>query len=240
MNQIYQGVPKKRMRPCPNGNCNGTTVKNGFQNHIQRYRCKVCNQNFQESYSYRAYDKTTNAMIFVLLKEGCGILGIARILKISKNTVLSRILKIADRIQEPNLPIPLSTIEMDEMYTYVGNKSVRTWITYAIERKSREVLGFVVGKRSKIQILPLVNKLLLFYPKKIYTDKLNVYPSLIPSEIHRTIRYMTNRIERKNLTLRTHIKRLSRRTICFSKEIRYLEAHLKIYFWATERAVHLV
>nr|WP_299117406.1 IS1 family transposase [uncultured Winogradskyella sp.] len=68
-------------------------------------------------------------------------------------------------------------------------------------------------------------------PNRIYTDGLNIYPGMIPEVIHKQFQYCTNIIERHNLTLRTHIKRLSRKTICFSKSKIYLEAHLKIYFW---------
>ncbi|XAV88462.1 MAG: IS1 family transposase [Candidatus Symbiodolus clandestinus] len=39
----------------------------------------------------------------------------------------------------------------------------------------------------------------------------------------------TQRIERHNLTLRTHIKRLSRRTICFSKSITIREKIIGAY-----------
>nr|WP_317192641.1 IS1 family transposase [Flavobacterium geliluteum] len=38
-------------------------------------------------------------------------------------------------------------------------------------------------------------------------------------------------MDRKNLTLRTHLKRLNRRTICFSKSLVIFMAVLKIYFW---------
>jgi len=49
-------------------------------------------------------------------------------------------------------------------------------------------------------------------------------------QIHRRFEYCTNRIE-KDLTLRTHIKRLSGKTICFSRKQKHLEAHLRIYCW---------
>ena len=49
---------------------------------------------------------------------------------------------------------------------------------------------------------------------------------------HKTSLYGTNHIERNNLTIRTHIKRLTRRTICFSRNVDMLYATLKIYFWA--------
>jgi IS1 family transposase len=68
-------------------------------------------------------------------------------------------------------------------------------------------------------------------PKRIYTDKLNIYPGLISKSIHSSIQYKTNHIERFNLTLRTHLKRLSRRTICFSKNSKMLENCLRLYFF---------
>ncbi len=121
--------------------------------------------------------------------------------------------------------------EVDEMWSFIGNRKNVTWITYAIERETKTVIDFFVGRKTTENIKPLVNKLLLLKPKRIYTDKLNIYPALIPKTIHRRFQYCTNKIERMNLNLRTHIKRLSRKTICFSRKEKYLEAHLRIYFW---------
>ena len=50
--------------------------------------------------------------------------------------------------------------------------------------------------------------------------------------LHSVKRFGTNHIERKNLTLRTHLKRLNRGTICFSRSLIVLNAVLKIYFWS--------
>jgi IS1 family transposase len=67
--------------------------------------------------------------------------------------------------------------------------------------------------------------------KAIYTDKLNLYQLLINQAIHKTKRRGTNYIERKNLSVRTHLKRLNRKTICYSRSKLVLVAVLKIYFW---------
>ena len=72
--------------------------------------------------------------------------------------------------------------------------------------------------------------------KKIYTDRLRNYSSLIDHSIHCISLYSTNHIERHNLTLRTHLKRLSRKTICFSRSAGILSAILKIYFWGPQKA----
>lgn len=46
-----------------------------------------------------------------------------------------------------------------------------------------------------------------------------------PKDKHLTGKIFTQRIERNNLTLRTRIKRLARKTICFSRSV---EIHEKV------------
>lgn len=219
-------MEKKR---CPN--CNGYAIKNGKQKENQRYKCKVCQKSFQLQYHYKAYEPQVDSLIKTLLKEGCGVRSISRILGISPKTVLTRTLKISKCIKSPYVAKHGCIYEVDELWSFIGQKTNTIWVTYAIERETKRVIDFFVGNKTKATIKPLIDKLLSLCPKRIYTDKLNIYLSLIPKEIHGRFQYCTNCIERKNLTLRTHIKRLSRRTICFSKNKMYLEAHLRIYFW---------
>lgn len=79
--------------------------------------------------------------------------------------------------------------------------------------------------------MKIISRLLMADAKRIVTDKLNIYKVLIPKIIHSTKNRGINHIERQNLNLRTHLKRLNRRTICYSKSIVMLEAVLKIYWW---------
>ncbi|NVK53380.1 MAG: IS1 family transposase [Flavobacteriaceae bacterium] len=214
---------------CPK--CNGKTVKNGFQKGKQRYKCKSCDKRFQSNYTYQAYKQETNTLISSLLKECCGIRSISRVLSISKNTVLSRMLKISKQIKVPYFNKFGCKFEVDEMFVRIKNKEAKNYLTYAIEQTEKVVVGFEVGNRNTETIKKVIDKVLLLNPKRIYTDRLPLYPNLIPKEIHKRFQYCTNKIERMNLNLRTHIKRLSRKTICFSRNKIYLEAHLRIYFW---------
>ncbi len=52
---------------CPD--CNGISVKNGFQKEKQRYKCKACNKRFQLNYTYRAYNENTNRLIKSIIKR---------------------------------------------------------------------------------------------------------------------------------------------------------------------------
>jgi insertion element IS1 protein InsB len=54
---------------------------------------------------------------------------------------------------------------------------------------------------------------------RYYTDSWGAYERNLAPEVHSPGKHNTQQIERKHLTLRTRIKRLVRKTICFSKSI---------------------
>lgn len=200
-------------------------------NGKQRYRCKNCNKTFLTDYSNRACKSETSLRISVLLKEGCGIRSISRILEISPTTVQKRIIEIASQIAKPNVLMNKS-YEVDQICTYIGNKSKRRWIVYALCEEDNKVVDYRIGTRSNRTFRPLIDTLVLGEARRIYTDGLSIYRHLIDPRRHVVKQYGTNHIERMNLTLRTHLRRLHRRSICFSRSIRMLKACLRIYFWA--------
>ena len=211
--------------------CKGYSVKNGKSRcGKQRFHCKICKRYFLEYYTRESYRPKINEKIIRLLKEGFGISNLSRYLNISKTTVLRRIHVIAEKLRRP--PVLFNqTYEIDEQWTYVKSKSQPTWIIYALCRETKQIVDFVVGSRTNEIIGRVVNKLVLSNPIKIYTDKLLNYRTLIPAYIHVTKRGGTNHIERQNLENRKDLKRLGRKTICYSKSIAILSACLKIYFW---------
>lgn len=198
---------------------------------IQRYICKLCKKTRVENYTYQAYKSDINGSIIQFTKEGLGVRRTARILKISATTLLKRIVSIARNINQPIISKG-KTYEVDEMCTYVRHKRNFIWLVYALEKNSRNVVSFNVGKRTNKTLNRVLDTLKLSKAKKIFTDRLKNYSYLIDEKLHSVKRFGTNHIERKNLTLRTHLKRLSRRTICFSKSFVILNAVLKIYFWS--------
>ena len=209
--------------------CGGTCVKNGYQdNGKQRYQCKHCHKKQQADYSYHAYIPELNRIISSYIKEGVGIRGITRILDISTTTLLKRIISISKDITAPHIATD-AVYEVDEIKTFVGRKKAHIWIAYALNRMDKSVACFSVGPRTNETLSKVTDKLI--HAKRIYTDKLRQYNTLISPEIHRITNRGTNHIERHNLTIRTHIKRLTRRTICFSRKTIILYAVLKIYFW---------
>ncbi|HZC03803.1 MAG TPA: IS1 family transposase, partial [Gammaproteobacteria bacterium] len=53
--------------------------------------------------------------------------------------------------------------------------------------------------------------------RRFHTDYWGAYARHLGPEVHHPGKRNTQQIERKHLTLRTRIKRLARKTICFSK-----------------------
>lgn len=213
--------------------CKSKCQKAGKQkNGLQKYFCRGCCKKYQQKeYLYQACFQNMSVMIPRLICNSVGIRGIARVLRIAINTVITHIKKIADRISKPPIPVSRQSFEIDELRTYIENKQNQYWVAYALCSETKQVIDFIVGKRSKKTLRSVVNTAILSGVKAIKTDHLNIYQSLIPAGIHISKAYNINYIERHNLNLRTHLKRLARRTICFSKSSIMLAACLKIYFW---------
>ena len=107
--------------------------------------------------------------------------------------------------------------EADEFWSYVGNKGNQRWTWYALERNTGVILAWHNGRRTDKSCSFLMEKLSIFRIHRYYTDDWQSCRKYIPASKHIVGKADTWRIERKNLNFRTHIKRLSRKTICFSK-----------------------
>ena len=93
---------------------------------------------------------------------------------------------------------------VDEMWSYVGKKREPRWLWHAIDHRSGRVLAYVLGRRKDAGFLTRKALLEPFGITRYYTDYWGAY---------------TQHIERKHLTWRTRIKRLVRKTICYSRSL---------------------
>ncbi|SFN55696.1 insertion element IS1 protein InsB [Izhakiella capsodis] len=107
----------------------------------------------------------------------------------------------------------------------MGSKAVQHWLWYAYNTKTGGVLASTFGLRNDETCRELLALLTPFNTGMITSDDWGSYGREVPKEKHLTGQIFTQRIERNNLTLRTRIKRLARKTICFSRSI---EVHEKV------------
>jgi IS1 family transposase len=123
------------------------------------------------------------------------------------------------------------TYEVDELRTFVKKKGKLIWVVSAYCRESKEIVRLSVGPRTYNTLNRVLISLQLSESKEIYTDQLKHCRFLIEKNIHSTKPRMTNHLEGMHLNLRTHLKRLHRRRIGFSRSVVMLTSILKIYLW---------
>ena len=115
-------------------------------------------------------------------------------------------------------------VEADEMASFVQNKANKQGIWLAMDAKSRQIIGFHVGDRSRKSARKLWAKIPKAYRRHatFSTDQYGVYKGVIPATQHHPIGKLarkTNHIERFNNTLGQRISRLARESLSFSKKL---------------------
>ena len=217
----------------------------------QRFACKSCNKTFQWNYTYNASDPSTRSKIYFLTINGNGTRAIARALKISTNTVTSTLKSFESLIwhvnydyltelaeQDIELEIVSGTeAEMDEMWSFVYEKSQQYWLWWAIDHKTGVPLAFCFGTREYKYLDVLKEMLEGFNITTIYVDG---NPAYQEDKFESTIiigKRNTQKIERKHLSLRTWCSRLVRKGIRFSKShiMHVIVVSLVINYWFFQR-----
>jgi insertion element IS1 protein InsB len=103
------------------------------------------------------------------------------------------------------------------MWSFVGAKTTERGLWQAIDHHTGRVLAYVIGTRKDAVFLKLQALLAPFGITRYYTDKGGAYRRHLPPEQHTVGKLAMQKIERKHLTLRTRLKRLARKTLCFSR-----------------------
>jgi IS1 family transposase len=158
--------------------------------------------------------------------RGIGIRDVSEIENISIGKVLSVSVKSQYTIKPKQSHY--DSLEVDEFWTYAGEKKNRFWLIYAYDRKSGETVAFVWGKRDLKTAKKLKNKLLksgITYGQ-ICTDNWESFVTTFKENNHVIGKMHTVGIEGNNCLLRHRIRRAFRKTCCFSKK---LYNHLKAF-----------
>jgi insertion element IS1 protein InsB len=92
-------------------------------------------------------------------------------------------------------------------------------VGHAIAHLTGVVLAYAVGRRAEAGFVALRQSLKPFGLEHCYTDAAGVYERPLPAPAPTVGKIYTQQSERKRLTWRTRIKRLARRTLCFSKSV---------------------
>jgi IS1 family transposase/transposase-like protein len=215
---------------------NNKIMKSGWsEGGTQRYRCQnleCSTKTFMLKYRYKAYESGIDVQTIDMAINGSGIRDTARVLKVNKNTVIrtlknkeANIVQVnplfhtlcAENPLEVRIQLVCDEAELDEQWSFVGKKSNQRWLWHAVDHATNTVLAYAFGKRKDTVFQELKALLVPFNISRYYTDDWGAYERHLDAEKHEIGKRNTQKIERKNLNFRTWIKRLTRRTICFSK-----------------------
>ena len=113
--------------------------------------------------------------------------------------------------------VELEGAEMDEMWSFVHDKSQQYWLWWAVDHRTGVPLAYCFGTREHKYLDELRTLLAPFHIHTIYADANYAYKKHITESTVITGKRNTQRIERSHLSLRTWCSRLVRKGIRFSK-----------------------
>jgi len=122
-------------------------------------------------------------------------------------------------------------VEYDEIWSFVVSKAQRVWIWIALCRRTKQVVAYHLGDRTKESFKIFYNKIPIDYANCLSTsDGLDVYRILkiYGHSMGKKKEGRTSKVEAFNNVLRQRLARLIRRTCAFSKS---LEMHEIVIRW---------
>ena len=215
--------------------CGSTNIVRNGTNKCgnQQYHCKDCG-------AYRVLDPQTGysdedkQTVLRACQERSSLRGIQRIFGVARQTVAHWIKEYVAQIPllvDTLLPVQADDVlELDELWSFVGNKRQKRWVWIALCRRTRQIVAFFIGQRDTASCQQLWQRVPTDYADcHCVSDAWQTYPEVIPEPLHTVVDKQsgeTAHVERWNNTLRQRIPRFIRKTLSFSKSDQY-------HYWMT-------
>ena len=219
--------------------------KNGHTRHgKQHHQCKACGRQFAADAIDRSIAPAQRRRIEQLLCERISLRGICRTMGVSLTWLLHFMVECfttyPDHLHAQCPASPTTVVmsrleaEADARWSFVQKKANKHWIWIAMEAKTRQIIAFHVGDRSRESAKALWATLPEVYRAQatFHTDQYEAYTGVMPAERHQAITKKarnTNPIERFNNTLRQRVSRLVRETLSFSKKLAHHIGAIKYF-----------
>jgi transposase-like protein/IS1 family transposase len=289
---MMQAKTKTARMICPD--CQAACKRFGkHRNGLQRFRCASCGKTYTEEHKrplggMNIPDEKA-VLALQLLIEGTSIRSTERITGLHRDTILKLLIRAGENCEKILgrllVNVPVKDVQCDEIWGFVGKKeghkepeeagdnSIGDAYTFvAIERNTKLVLNFALGRRDQITTDAFIDGLRQAtapQPFQITTDGFGPYAPAIDAKLSDRVSYAmlikqyaentteekryspaectgckkkpmignpdpakisTSHVERQNLTMRMHMRRLTRLTNGFSKKWENLWAALCLHF----------
>jgi transposase-like protein len=101
--------------------------KIGFnQSGSQKYRCRVCEKTYTPLPKPNGYPPEVHTKAIQLYLEGNSLRGVGRILMVNPQSVGNWVRDYPDKLPKASLPERPKVAELDEIFTFVGEKKMKS------------------------------------------------------------------------------------------------------------------
>ncbi|MDI9341692.1 MAG: IS1 family transposase, partial [Sediminibacterium sp.] len=221
-------------KKCKCKNCK--LVKAGKSGNKQRYMCKGCGRKTTENSREKKYSTYKKNKAIELYLEGLSIRSVARITKTSHVTLQRWIQQAAKKVKPQHITYS-NAIEIDELYYFVGKRKQtkgklsarKRWLWLAVCRTTRRILAFEGGSRERTTLKKLTSKIQHIACTRYYSDEHTSFTGLLPGDKYKASKKETYTIEGINSVIRHFLARFRRRTKCYSKSEKMLNATMTLF-----------
>ena len=108
---------------CPQCQAENHQNRDGYTGSgSQRYRCSKCGARYTPQKKPQGYDEEIRLRAIRMYLDGLGFRQIGRQLGISHASVMNWVKAYAEQLPDTPMPEQVETVEMDELYTFIGQK----------------------------------------------------------------------------------------------------------------------
>jgi insertion element IS1 protein InsB len=142
--------------------------------------------------------------------------------------------ELSHTLLEPDLDDPdATTLELDELCSFVLKKTRKRWVWLALCRATRQVVAYAIGNRGEATCRRLWERIPEAYRGGCcYSEFWEAYRNVIPTEQHMAVgkdSVETAHVERWNNTLRQRLSRFVGKSLSFSKSEEMHEVCLRLF-----------
>ncbi len=211
-------------------------IKSGL-NHTksQRYRCQAYRRCFTVDRKPHGYDLALRKQALQLYLEGTSFRAIGRLLGVHHQSVSNWITEAANALPTHITDqTPTETIELDETLRLCPAEKNRVYVVMAGARESGLIVGQAVSPDCGLDTLQALADTLP--PAQRYaSDGHAAYSEVLWPEGGQHLLSLgkeeTSMIESLNANLRTYLKRLARRSRCFSRSLEALRQAIRLFVY---------
>jgi len=171
--------------------------------------------------------------------------GVERVFDVPRQRLAIWLQEEADGLSEEDLSATLAApeaedvLELDELWSFIQKKSQKRWIWFAVCRRTRQIVAYVIGDRSEATCRKLWRRIPPAYRHcHTFSDFWEAYQKVFPEETHQAVGKesgQTSHVERWNNILRQRLARFVRRTLSFSKSDYFHNLVLKLFIYRYNR-----